>query len=292
MTAELHFESALTIGVASPAGRVAPEVLNSGRAALEKAGARVVVSPHAGGVYSGTGYDFSGTPRERMSDLVSTWMDPAVEVLLCGRGGFGCVQLLPGLPWERFAERPLPVAGYSDITALHFAMLAKGVGVPVSGPMLKQLANADAFTAEQFCGAIVRRPRRIGALSPLRPGSAEGLPVVGNLTVAASLCGTGFLPGTSGKIVILEEIDEASYRIQRCLAQLQLAGFFQGCAGICFGHFTGCPGAEAAIAEFARTQKVPVWTGVPFGHTDPIATIAADERLRVDADGTLFSLGR
>jgi len=292
MDLKLHFDFPVTIGIASPAGHVAPEVVTSGCAALENAGAKVLVAPHAGGKWSETSYDFSGNREERLADLSALWMDPAVEVLLCGRGGFGCVQILPELPWERLKTRPLPVVGYSDVTALHFAMLKKSAGVPVSGPMLKQLAHADDFTAEQFCGALARKPRFIGRLTPLRPGAAEGLPVVGNLAVAASLCGTEYLPDTTGKIVILEEIGEPSYRVQRCLAQLELAGFFRGCAGILFGHFTECSGVEPALAEFARAQSVPVWTGVPFGHTDPIASFAADERLRVGPSGELVSLGR
>ena len=279
-------------GIIAPAGKLRPDKFDTGVAYLRATGREPRFGAHVNGP-SDTAY-LSADAEARASDLTDLWLDPKIDLLLAVRGGFGSAHLLPLLDWRMLKNRPeLPLAGFSDITALHWAMEKAGAGRPIAGPMLGKLAESAAspytakFHALAFRSGAYELPPagEYGSQTELRSGRASGLPLVGNLSVAATLCGTPFLPDAAGRILILEDLNEPAYKLDRCLTMLEQNGLFECCAGVIFGQFTDCAD-EAELRKlfrrFAAKVNGPVIANFPFGHILPMATLDFHRELSID----------
>lgn len=262
--------------IIAPAGPVRTEVLDNGVKFLKSCGLRVTVMPH---IRSGAPEAYlSASPEQRLEDLHDAWRNPEIDLMVCARGGFGSMQLLPRIDWALLGSRAIPVLGLSDITALHLGMLKNGVGTPVSSIMLAGMGQADDFVlrslrfALNMDGGEFELPARL-----LKEGGGfTALPRALNLSVAAALCGTPFMPDLSGSFLVLEDLNEPPYRIERCLVQLQMCGILEQCAGLAFGQFTDCGSAEEMELiwrKYAVYVNGPVWTGFPFGHEAGIVAL-------------------
>ena len=260
-------------GIIAPAGKLRPDKFDTGVAYLRATGREPRFGAHVNGP-SDTAY-LSAAADARPPD------PPAPRPP-------------PKLDWRMLKNRPeLPLAGFSDITALHWAMEKAGAGRPIAGPMLGKLAESAAspYTAKVHAlafrsGAYELPPAgEYGSLTELRSGRASGLPLVGNLSVAATLCGTPFLPDAAGRILILEDLNEPAYKLDRCLTMLEQNGLFECCAGVIFGQFTDCAD-EAELRKlfrrFAAKVNGPVIANFPFGHILPMATLDFHRELSID----------
>lgn len=272
------FPEGFTIAALAPAGAVSPERISAGKDFLESLGAKVRIMPHAAGKDPELPY-LSGSDAERADDLLAAWLDPEVSMIWAIRGGYGSGKLLEKLDWPTLARHKKMVAGFSDITALHWAMTAKDCGTAAALPMFAFLPEMDEFTRESLSCIFHRREQKF-QLPALRPGTVKGAPLAGNLTVAASLCGTPFFPDTRNRILILEEVREHPYRVDRTLNQLRLAGAFEHCAAVVFGHFTSSGSQEeimAVLKDLCDRITCPVFYGFQHGHELPFASISADQ---------------
>ena len=229
-----------------------------------------VVGPHA---MARDGY-FAGSDAQRGADLAAAIADPTIDGIWCLRGGYGAGRLLPTLDLAAIAERPKALIGYSDITALHSAWSRAGV-TSFHGPTARSALTP--FSTQSFIRAVVRGEDSAGEAPDsivLRDGTATGRLAGGNLALAASLCGTPWALDFRDAIVVLEDINEATYRVDRMLTQLRQAGTFDGCVGLAFGHCTNCDehaddGArtlEDVVGECADALGVPALMGIPVGH--------------------------
>ncbi len=287
-------EAFLRIGVFAPAGKLAPESFQSGVKLLKAEGKSVCIAPHVRQEFP-VRY-LAASAENRAADLSRLWLEPETDLLLAARGGFGCAHLLPLLDWKRLAARPeLPLVGYSDVTVLHYAMLKTGAGTPVVGPMLGKLTQAagDPYTAGHFRKALLKTPREVeappefGPFRLLKPGNAQGLPLPGNLAVAATLAGTGYLPEPAGKILFFEDLNEPVYKLDRYLTQLEQSGFLRNAAGIVFGQFSDCAPQEELerlFGEFAARFGGPVRMNFPFGHVFPFASLNCRQLVALESD--------
>jgi len=283
----LYPENIRTVGVISPAGRLAPELAEAGLALLRREGLKVrgpVPLKECGVPY------LAGTPEDRAAAVEKMWLDPATDLLLCTRGGFGSAQILPLLDWEKLRKRRVPLAGYSDVTALHWAMAKMDAGLPVVAPMLGKLASADAFTLDTMKKAFSGE-KRVCAVRPVAGQGFSGRVLAGNLTVAASLAGSDFLPDAAGRVLLLEDVNEPVYKIDRCLTQLEQAGVFSSAAGVVFGSFSGSdPGElEELFRRFAARTGKGVFAGFPFGHAGPLMSFSFDDTLTVSGTEAVLS---
>ena len=250
-----------------------------------------VASPNA---LARAGY-FAGPDADRLDDLNTALRDPRVDAIWCVRGGYGAMRLLDGVDYAALARRPRPLIGYSDITALHCAVHARaGVGT-FHGPTAR--ARLSDFTRESLHRAVVDGADPCGegaGARVLRRGRAEGWLAGGNLAVLAALAGTAYAPRFDGAIVVIEDVNEAVYRIDRLLRQLLLAGAFAGCRALAFGHFTEVPpgggdgdgerALDDVLRELADTLGVPCVAGMPVGHIDDQWTIPLGAPAALDAD--------
>jgi len=288
-----------TIAVVSPAGPVPHEQLDRGLARLTARGFRLKLGGHAKGRYE----YLAGTDEERLADLHAAWADPEVDAVWCSRGGYGAMRLLDRLDWELLA-RPLPLLGYSDITALQLAIQAKFGRVSFSGPMIGStngFGRSDeldpASEADLWAWAGERAlPRELAnphgePLQVLRPGVAEGVLTGGNLSLLSALAGTPYLPDLTGAILVIEDVGECPYRIDRMLVQLRLAGVFEQLAGLVLGDFDDCfppakdePGLplDALVMECLGDRELPVVSGLRYGHIKQRCTLPLGALARLE----------
>jgi len=224
----------------------------------------------------------AGTDRARLADLQWALDDPTIDAIWCVRGGYGLARLLPNLSFEGFVARPKAVLGYSDVTALHAAIAAKTHTVSFHGPVAR--ATIPPLASASLIAALTQQGQPCGvwpAAIPLSTGGAVGRMAGGNLALLASLCGTPHAMSGAGAIVVLEDVNEAAYRVDRMLRQLEQAGAFTGCVGLAIGQFIDVPADENAdamsvrdvFAELAGRLDVPCLANLPIGHIDAQWTV-------------------
>lgn len=199
--------------------------------------------------YQNYGGYLAGTPEARAKEVNAMFADPEVDAIMCMRGGYGSLQILPLLDYELIRENPKLFIGYSDITALHSALGQKANLATVHAFMASVgvLSEVDDFSRESLLRAITT-PEPLGYIQNpageemqcLVGGEATGPIVGGNLSLVAALMGTPYELDTRGKILFLEDIGEEPYRVDRMLTQLALAGKFDDAAGILIGTWTNC----------------------------------------------------
>jgi muramoyltetrapeptide carboxypeptidase len=239
----------------------------------------------------------AGRDAQRLHDVNAALRDDSIDGIWCVRGGYGATRLLNGLDVDAMRRHPKALIGYSDITALHAAFVDAADVVTFHGPTAR--APLTAFSRASLEHAVVAHRDPCGAAEhsrTLRPGCAGGRLVGGNLALLASLCGTRFAPDYTDAILVVEDVGETTYRIDRMLHQLALSGALARLSGIVFGHFTdGTPAGDITsrdlddvLCEAADVAGVPAVVGVPLGHIEDQWTIPLGAMAELDADaGTL-----
>ena len=243
-------------------------------------------------VLARTGY-FAGSDRERLQDLQHAIAAEEIDAIWFVRGGYGAMRLLDALDYDVLRRRPKSIIGYSDITAVHAAIGERSGLVSYHGPTAR--ARLSSFTRDSLARAVVAGADPCGnapSARVLRPGRARGTLRGGNLALLAALAGTPFAPTLDGALLVLEDVNEPVYRIDRMLQQLRLAGLLRGVRGIVAGHFTDCPpesddGARAlddVLLEIAALLDVPCVAGVPVGHVEDQWTMPLGKSAELVAD--------
>lgn len=217
----------------------------------------------------------AGADELRLADLNQAINDDSIDAIWCVRGGYGAMRLLPDIAYPSLRENPRPLIGFSDITALHAAIYAEcgivGFHAPTARGILTDFSRASLLSAvaghQDSCG--IATEGRV-----LRAGKARGRLAGGNLALVTALMGTPWSVDFDGAILIIEDIDEAVYRVDRMLTQLLLAGALQRCAAMVIGDFR-LPANEKdaenrqldnVFAEAAEKAGIPCFSGAPFGH--------------------------
>jgi muramoyltetrapeptide carboxypeptidase len=218
----------------------------------------------------------AGADEARAAVLSAAMLDPEVDGIVCARGGYGAMRILDVLPWDRFAERPKVLVGFSDITALHLAANARGIPT-VHGPNVTGLGRSiTAAERLSLITALEGGPAEPWTgLEVIVPGEARGPVVGGNLALVEAMAAAGRLVVPEGAIVVLEDVTERPYRIDRMLTSLLLGGHLARASAIVFGGFTQChPGPDGVTVDEVLRERtsglgVPVVAGAPFGHGAP-----------------------
>jgi muramoyltetrapeptide carboxypeptidase len=215
----------------------------------------------------------AGTDGERLEQLVTTFQTPGLGGVLAGRGGYGCLRLLPKLDWDKL-PKDVPLIGYSDITALHLSRLAQTGQGGWHAPVVSSYTYFEPNGREDMVKVLQGRgPKKwtFNKRDILWEGQVRGPLLGGNLTLIDALLGTDYLPSFKGAILMLEDIDEQNYRLDRQLTVLWLSGKLRDIGGLVFGEFVNCglkENVKKLLASFTQDclPDIPVVKGAPFGH--------------------------
>jgi len=258
------------IAFAAPAGPLDEEALASGRKALERLGFEIVVRDD---ILERDGY-LAGSDERRADELMSFVTDPEISAIVCARGGYGCARLLDRLDAKAFRDAAKPLVGYSDITTLLLWQRKHAGLLGIHGPMCEKAGTLEGEAGSALVRALQGtgpHPRYTG--KTVVSGWAEGRMVGGSLSVCVASLGTPWELDTKDAIVMLEDITELPYRIDRMLQQLRAAGKFDRAAGIALGSFTECDDerypdwtVDRLVSEIFEPLGIPVVAGLPFGH--------------------------
>ncbi len=283
-----------TLGVVAPAGPFDAKALKAARDVLTKMGFCVVLPK---GLFQKTRY-LAGPDAHRAALIHEMFADEAIDGILCARGGYGSMRLLPLLDFHLIRKHPKPFVGFSDVTALLNVLYFKGGLVTYHGPMMTTLAGAPLKTRKALYSLLVE-PKdfeiRLSRASILRPGKAQGVLLGGNLTTLCHLAGTPFAPRYDGAVLLVEDKGEPPYRIDRMLTQMEMAGLFEGIAGLVLGSFADC-GNRRILLDIIRNcfekYDIPIMGGLPVGHQKQNRTVPMGWRAHLDTDRNALVLKR
>jgi len=283
-----------TIGIAAPASPFKKELFEKGIKTLESLGFHLSVPDE---IFHRENY-LGGSDTRRARTLNRLFADPDIKGIVCARGGYGAMRVLRFLDFASIRENPKMVVGFSDVSALLWALYRRCGLVTCHGPTVTTLAAADdatlrALTAVLFQDHPVKMHPRSGRT--LQGGTAEGPVVGGNLTTLCHLTGTEDAPDFSGCILLLEDRGEAPYRIDRMLTQMRLAGCLKGVAGVVLGSFEACGRVDEVdriVGEIFGESHIPVLAGFDVGHGKTNLAVPLGAEAMLDADRQTLSFQR
>jgi muramoyltetrapeptide carboxypeptidase len=298
------------IGLVAPASPSnEDETVHGAVETLQSLGFQVKEGKH---LFNRHGY-LAGNDQERSADFNDMFMDDSVHGIITLGGGYGSARILPYLDYAEIQRHPKVLMGYSDITALLNGIHVRTGLVTFHGPIASQ--SFTDYTLQEF-KKVVMNPNAGATLGMAPPfeqgegrvewenritkigrGKVRGRLIGGNLSLMATLTGTPYSPDYSGKILVLEDVGEATYRLDRMLTQLWLSGDLEKVAGIVFGKFTDCKTSaswakqltvEEVLTDRCEMLGIPAVRGLMIGHVENQTTlpIGCEAELDVDA-GTL-----
>ena len=281
------------LALLAPASPLDPDVIERGAAELRSLGFEPVYDERA---LAATGY-LAGPAEQRAAAFRQAWEDPDIAGIVAVRGGYGSAQLLPLLDAAALRRTATPLLGCSDLTAL-LAYLTTGCGVVgFHGPMLVNLAQGSAGYDRASLLGCLASPEPLGALRPpgveaLRRGTARGMLLGGTLAMLAASLGTPFaFAPPQGYVLLLDDVGERPYRIDRMLTQLGQAGLLRAASAVVLAEFPDCGDAtgrdaRSVCADLLADFNGPVLFGFPSGHTSgPTLTLPLGVTVSVEAGG-------
>lgn len=281
-----------TIGLVAPAGIEKVEKIEIGIEKLKSLGFNIKQGKH---IYDKWGY-FAGKDEDRAQDIMDMFEDDEVDMVLCVRGGYGSMRLLPYMNFSKIKKNPKIFMGYSDITVFLNAIYEKEELITFHGPML----SSDLEVKETLDSVINTLMKGYEPYSILNPEnvpmfsntdkSAEGRIVGGNLSLICGMLGTPYEIDIKDKILFIEEVGEAPYRTDRMLSQLQLSKKLEKCAGIILGQFTDCDEEKGednftlneVLLDRIMSLNKPVLMNVMSGHDKPKLVIPIGAKAKLD----------
>ena len=263
-----------TIGICAPARKVSPEELAPGISLMESWGFKVKTAKN---LYAAEN-QFSGSDAQRTADMQELMDDPSVDAIISARGGYGCMRIIDQLNFNRFAQKPKWIIGFSDLTvfhnhlhqqfqipSIHATMVFSMGGDRCTPDALENLRKL--LTGQELSYSIENSSRN-------RKGKEEGILVGGNLSLLYALSGSASDIDTRGKILFIEDLDEYLYHIDRMMMQLKRSGKLDGLCGLIVGGMSDMRDnaipfgktAEEIISEAVREYTFPVCMNFPAGH--------------------------
>lgn len=297
------------ISIVSPASApLDASKVHRGARYFESLGYRVTISKN---VFNVNGY-LAGTDQERAEDLNQAFADKNVKAIICSRGGYGTPRILNKIDYGIIKKNPKILVGYSDITALQLAIFKKTGLITFSGPMMAVEFGVefgkkiDPFTEEKFFD-MVTSIKKIGVLKSHKEyrlsfrgkKKSKGRLLGGNLSLITSILGTEYLPDFSDSVLLLEEVSEEPYSIDRMFTQLRLAGILQNISGLALGQFTNCAAEEPdkphrtleeILIKDVLSNGLASVSNIPYGHLPVKLTLPIGALVSVDPVKKKFSI--
>jgi muramoyltetrapeptide carboxypeptidase len=280
--------------ISSPATQ---DELSAGLDTLRLAGLEPVVYPSARDAGSFRQY-LAGDDAQRAGDLCAALADPSIAGILFACGGYGAQRTIEAIPWDSLTGlQPKVLAGYSDVTAMLEAVAAR---LGWSSVLSTMVATSGVWSHYSY-GSMLRtlmRPQDAMKICypdavPIRAGCARGRTLGGCLTLLASSIGTSSSLPAKGGILLIEDVDEKDYRLDRMLTQLRRSGYLQDVAAVIAGTFTDCgerSAVEQILADRLGDLGVPVLARANVGHGCPLQAFPIGVAAELDADGGTLTL--
>lgn len=259
----------------------------------------VTLAPH---LFSDGHPYLAGTDEQRLTDLQNAMNDPTIRAIICARGGYGTTRILDRIDFSGFVKDPKWIAGFSDVTALHLALSRLGYE-SIHGTMPILFSKSDSQESIESLRKILFGEAHVltaKADEKNKPGEGTGEVIGGNLSLIADALGTRSEPDTAGKILVIEEIDEYLYRVDRMVTQLKRASKLEKLAGLVVGHLTDMKDTELSFGESVeniiryqtKDYSFPIAFGFPIGHENPNFAWrhGSTMRLTVSPEGSTFEL--
>lgn len=282
------------IGVCAPASPLKSRAsLTKAVNYLERVGYRVELGKH---IFSEYGY-LAGKDEHRAQDFNSMVSDPKIKAIIFTRGGFGSSRILPFIDFGKLKNDPKIIVGYSDITALQLAIFRKIGMVTFAGPMVaSDFGQNFSGVAEEIFWKILTSKKPIGNIykyfdnnmDVISNGKAVGRLIGGNLSIISSMIGTQYFPSMDNVILMLEEVEEAPYRVDRMLHQLKYAGVLEKLSGILLGDFSTCkPEKNKPTLSLGQIfnkilRNQPTISNLHFGHVKNPITLPLGARVKIE----------
>ncbi len=265
-----------SIGIISIAGPIKRKEIEAGIQILEHYGFKIKTGLNLYNI-SNFGY-LAGNDKKRISDFYQMVIDKEVRGIICSRGGYGSMRIINHLEYNILLQNPKVFIGYSDITALLFAINKMTNLITFHGPMVKQLAslNNEDIT---WLFDLLRGGKNniyISYANILIPGKTKGILMGGNLSIICSLIGTPFMPNYKDILLFIEDVNEPYYKIDRMLTHLKLSGFLEKVSGLILGSFKGCGQEDIInqiIYDIIKDIGFPCISNFPIGHGNRNITI-------------------
>jgi len=292
------------IGIISPASAVADATrIEKGVSYLEKLGYNVIVGKNVDKKY---GY-LAGSDEERVEDLHSMFKNKEVKAIICLRGGYGTPRIVDKIDYKLIARHPKIFVGYSDITAIQMAVYKKTGLVTFAGPMLAvDLWNDISQYSEEIFWRVLTSHKKPGVINLpenskmeiITKGKMKGKILGGNLALLTCMLGSKLLPSFDESVLVLEDVGEVPYRLDRMFNQLRLADVFKKASGVLLGNFTECEvtddeptlSLDEVIQTYFGSLKIPVVSNFQHGHIKEKITIPFGVDVKVNADKNVFEI--
>lgn len=287
------------VTVVATSGPVPEERLQAGLDVLRGWDLDPVVAPHVLDRHPEFGY-LAGTDADRAADLQNAWCDPAVDAVLCARGGYGAQRMIDLLDWDALrAAGPKVFVGFSDVTVLHEAFATRLGLATLHGPMAAGVDFVKNARAQEHLRATLFAPETVRTIASggtaLVPGRARGVTLGGCLCLLAAELGTPHARASAaGGLLCLEDVGEETYRLDRYLTQLLRAGWLEGVSGVLLGSWEACSGyagIRPLLADRLGALGVPVVEEFGFGHCAGALTIPFGVAAELDAEAATLTLG-
>lgn len=278
------------IGILAPARKIEMDELKASIAVFESWGLQVEIGKN---IFA-RDRQFAGTDQQRAEDLQNMMDNPEIRAIICARGGYGTIRLLPLLDFSKFQNDPKWIVGYSDITALH-AHLNQNLGVqsihgimPVNFPNDGTETQAIKFLKKSLFGK--GNTYEFDKHKFNREGNVSGEIVGGNLSVLYSIAGTKYDIDPSGKILILEDLDEYLYHIDRMMMNLKMSGKLDNLKALVVGGMSdmndnSIPFGKTAyeiIRDAIKEYSYPVCFDFPAGHIKNNYTVVLGSKCKLE----------
>ncbi|MGX1880686.1 S66 peptidase family protein [Streptomyces sp. NPDC055287] len=288
------------VAVVAPSGPVPAERLETGLGILRSWGLEPVVGAHVLQTHLEFGY-LAGPDEARARDLEDAWCDPSVDAVICARGGYGVQRMVDLLDWDAMrAAGPKVFVGYSDITALHEAFAVRLGLSTLHGPMAATMSFLKDARTQESLRATLFDPESVMTLGletagVLVPGRARGITLGGCVSLLAAGLGTpDARAGARGGLLLIEDIGEEAYRLDRILTQLSRSGWLDGVAGVALGSWEDCGPYEHEVRSLLYDRLgplgVPVVEELGFGHCATALTMPLGVPAVLDTDTRTLTL--
>ncbi|WP_328666952.1 LD-carboxypeptidase [Streptomyces sp. NBC_00322] len=287
------------IAVVSTSGPVPDDRLEAGLEILRGWDLDPVVMPHVRERHPQLPY-LAGTDEDRARDLTRAWCDPSVSAVICARGGYGAQRMVDLLDWSAMrAAGPKIFVGCSDVTALHEAFAVRTGLATLHGPMAGALTFLKDERTRESLRATLFEPESVRTLGletarTMVPGRARGVTLGGCVSLLAAELGTPHArPSARGGLLLIEDVGEEDYRLDRILTQLLRSGWLEGVAGVALGSWEECGPYEkvrAVLLDRLGGLGVPVVEELGFGHGAPALTMPFGVAAVLDADACTLTL--